>query len=92
MKAATPTRKDGLFGFNANTTDFNTIRIENNVIEISAENPRPLMRNEASYGAHIFNNNLKNVSDTDKYENLRPMPRSVRLSRSYFGVASMASI
>ena len=69
MKATTPTRKDGLFGFNANTTDFNTIRIENNVIEISAENPRPLMRNEASYGAHIFNNNLKNVSDTDKYEN-----------------------
>ena len=69
VKAATPTRKDGLFGFNANTTDFNTIRIENNVIEISAENPRPLMRNEASYGAHIFNNNLKNVSDTDKYEN-----------------------
>lgn len=69
VKAATPTRKDGLFGFNAKTMDFKTIRIAHNVIEVSPDNPRPLMRNEASYGAEIFNNTLVNVTDLDKYDN-----------------------
>ena len=49
--------------------DFKTIRIEHNIIEVSADNPRPLMRNEASYGARIFNNTLKNITDTTKFVN-----------------------
>ena len=69
VKAATPTRPDGLFGFNAKVMDFKTIRIEHNIIEVSADNPRPLMRNAASYGAHIFNNTLTNITDKDQFDN-----------------------
>jgi hypothetical protein len=42
--------------------------IKDNVVEcIGLE--RPLLRSQASYGALIENNQLTNVSDTDKYEN-----------------------
>ncbi|MCG6156361.1 right-handed parallel beta-helix repeat-containing protein [Rubinisphaera margarita] len=64
---ATP-RKEGLFGFSPDC-DFSTIAIRNNFIECKGQ-PRPLMRNDESYGATIQNNRLENVSDTDRYENL----------------------
>ena len=63
---ATP-RKDGLFGLNGKS-DFSTIRIVDNIIECRGQ-PRPLLRNDASYGATIRNNRLANVADTDRYEN-----------------------
>ena len=63
---ATP-RKDGLFGFNRES-DFKTITIRDNVIECQSE-PRPLVRNEASYRAVIVNNRLTNVSDADRLAN-----------------------
>lgn len=62
-------RKDGLFGLNGNS-DFSTIQIIDNIIECQGQ-PRPLLRNEASYKATIHNNRLTNVSDTDGYENLQ---------------------
>ena len=61
-------RINGLFGFNSQT-DFSTIEIRDNIIEVNGIS-RPLMRNEASYGAVIENNMLINVSDIDKFENL----------------------
>ena len=67
--ANTLTRKDGLFGFNGKVMDFSTISIHDNIIECNSKNPRPLMRNEASYGARIQNNTLTNITDTDKYIN-----------------------
>ena len=63
---ATP-RKDGLFGFNP-AADFRTISIRNNVIECQGQ-ARPLLRNDASYGAVIQNNRLVNVSDAHRLEN-----------------------
>ncbi|MEQ8784819.1 MAG: right-handed parallel beta-helix repeat-containing protein [Pirellulaceae bacterium] len=66
--ACTPTRQDGLFGFPPGT-DFETIVIRDNIIECAKENPRPLMRNEASYKAVIENNQLVNVSDAESYVN-----------------------
>ena len=69
--ANTLSRKDGLFGFHGKVTDFSTISIHDNIIECSPKNPRPLMRNEASYGSRILNNILINISDTDKYSNLQ---------------------
>jgi len=68
---ATP-RKEGLFGLNPQC-DFSTIQIIDNVIECRGQ-PRPLLRNEASYGAVIRNNSLTNVADTERYEN----PRTAR--------------
>jgi nitrous oxidase accessory protein len=63
---ATP-RKDGLFGFNPGG-DFKTITIRDNVIECQGQ-ARPLLRAKESYGAVIRNNQLTNVSDTDRFEN-----------------------
>lgn len=60
-------RKEGLFGFNREC-DFTTIQIMNNVIQCNGV-ARPLLRNDESYGATIQNNQLTNVSDTDRYEN-----------------------
>lgn len=60
-------RKEGLFGFNRKCA-FKTIRIEDNIIECQGL-ARPLMRNAESYGASIHNNQLTNVSDTDRYDN-----------------------
>ena len=47
---ATP-RTDGLFGLNRKS-DFSTIQIVDNIIECRGQ-PRPLLRNDASYGATI---------------------------------------
>jgi nitrous oxidase accessory protein len=63
---ATP-RKEGLFGLNGKS-DFGTIQIVDNIIECRGQ-PRPLLRNDASYGATIRNNRLTNVADADRYEN-----------------------
>jgi len=63
---ATP-RTSGLFGINGKS-DFSTIQIVDNVITCIGQ-PRPLLRNDASYEATIRNNRLTNVSDTDRYEN-----------------------
>lgn len=63
---ATP-RQEGLFGFNKEC-DFSTFRILNNVIECQGQ-PRPLLRRDESYGTTIENNQLTNVSDTDRFDN-----------------------
>lgn len=63
---ATP-RKEGLFGFN-DKSDFSTIEISGNIIECIGQ-PRPLLRKDPAYAATIRNNQLTNVSDTDRYEN-----------------------
>jgi nitrous oxidase accessory protein len=63
---ATP-REDGLFGFHGEC-DFETIEIENNIIACVGL-PRPLVRNEASYGAKVANNTLINIADAEKFEN-----------------------
>ncbi|MEM9808068.1 MAG: right-handed parallel beta-helix repeat-containing protein [Cyanobacteria bacterium P01_D01_bin.56] len=60
-------RKEGFFGFNPET-DFSTIEIRDNVIKANGIS-RPLMRNQASYGAVIENNTLVNVADVDKFNN-----------------------
>jgi len=60
-------RTDGLFGFDKET-DFSTISIRHNIIELTGTE-RPLMRNDASYGAAIENNQLTGISDSDKFEN-----------------------
>ncbi|HEY9888085.1 MAG TPA: carbohydrate-binding protein [Candidatus Obscuribacterales bacterium] len=60
-------RTEGLFGFNS-ATDFSTIEIRDNVIEM-IDTARPLMRNGASYAATIANNTLVNVSDADAFAN-----------------------
>ncbi len=63
---ATP-RKEGLFGFNGGC-DFKTIAVRDNIVEC-LEQARPLLRCKESYGSTISNNELKNVSDTDRYAN-----------------------
>lgn len=68
VRAETPSRQEGLFGFDPES-DFDTIAILDNIIECSEANPRPLMRNDTSYGASISNNTLVNISDTDSYLN-----------------------
>ncbi|MEM1252324.1 MAG: right-handed parallel beta-helix repeat-containing protein [Cyanobacteria bacterium P01_H01_bin.21] len=60
-------RADGLFGFHEKT-DFSTIEIRDNVIEVNGLS-RPLMRNQASYDAVIKNNQLSNISDVDSFDN-----------------------
>jgi len=60
-------RTEGLFGFNQES-DFKTIAIRDNVIECIGQ-PRPLLRNEESYGAKIENNSLVNMSDRGRYKN-----------------------
>lgn len=63
---ATP-RTDGLFGFNGATTDFSTIVIRDNIFELIGVS-RPLLRNEASYGATVVNNTMINVADADRFD------------------------
>jgi nitrous oxidase accessory protein len=63
---ATP-RKEGLFGFNP-SCDFGTISIRDNRIECEGQ-ARPLLRCKESHGAVVENNELVNVSDTDRYAN-----------------------
>jgi hypothetical protein len=70
---ATP-RTDGLFGFNPGG-DFNTITIRDNVIECQGQ-ARPLLRCKESYAAMIRNNQLTNVSDTNRFDNPRTDQRA----------------
>ena len=59
-------RTEGLFAVGGK--DFGETKIVDNVIECEGQ-PRPLLRNAASYSAEIRNNRLTNVSDSDRYEN-----------------------
>ena len=61
-------RKEGLFGFNSKN-DFTTIKIRNNIIECIGL-PRPLFRNDESYGARVENNRLINVLNSERLKNL----------------------
>ena len=65
-------RTEGLFDFrparDGATTDFKTIGIRDNIVELTGT-PRPLMRNSESYAAVIENNTLTGVSDTASYAN-----------------------
>jgi hypothetical protein len=65
-------RTEGLFDFrptrNDATTDFSTIEIRDNIIELIGT-PRPLMRNPESYAARISNNTLTGLNDTASYVN-----------------------
>jgi MYXO-CTERM domain-containing protein len=65
-------RTEGLFDFrparNEATTNFSTIEIRDNIIELTGM-PRPLMRNPESYAALISNNALTGLSDTASYGN-----------------------
>lgn len=63
----TTPRKEGLFGFNP-ACDFGTITIRDNIIECHGL-ARPLLRCKESYASVIGNNELTNVSDTDRYAN-----------------------
>jgi nitrous oxidase accessory protein len=65
---ATP-RTDGLFGFNPGA-DFKTITLRDNIIECQGQ-ARPLLRCKESWGATVSNNDLTNVSDTDRYANAK---------------------
>ncbi len=67
-------RKDGLFGFNSGC-DFKTISIRDNVIECQGQ-ARPLLRAKESYSAVICNNQLTNVSDTNRFANPRTVQRA----------------
>lgn len=60
-------RTDGLFGFNQET-DFSTIEIRDNIIQVNGIS-RPLMRNPESYGAVIENNQLVNIADAGDFKN-----------------------
>ncbi len=60
-------RTEGLFGFHVDS-DFDTIEIRDNIIELLGLS-RPLLRNSASYDALIENNTLINISDLQKYLN-----------------------
>lgn len=68
VRANGQNRQEGLFGFSP-ATDFTTIEIRDNIFENTAANPRPLMRNDASYRARVQNNTLINVSDGDRLTN-----------------------
>lgn len=67
-------RKEGLFGFNP-VCDFKTISIRDNVIECRGQ-ARPLLRAQESYGAEIRNNQLTNISDTNRFDNPRSNQRA----------------
>ncbi len=67
-------RKEGLFGFNPGC-DFKTIAIRDNIIECQGQ-PRPLLRCKESADSAISNNELTNVSDTDRYANLKSDQRA----------------
>jgi hypothetical protein len=65
-------RTEGLFDFRpareGATTDFATIEIRDNIIELTGTE-RPLLRNEESRAALISNNALTGVSDATSYGN-----------------------
>ncbi len=63
---ATP-RTEGLFGFHRDS-DFSTHVYENNIMECEGE-ARPLFRNDESDKAIVRNNQLVNISDTQRYDN-----------------------
>jgi hypothetical protein len=65
-------RDDGLFGFN-DGSNFDQFRFVDNKIECLGT-PRPLFRNDASGRSLVENNQLTNVTDTDRYSN-RPTDR-----------------
>ena len=48
-----------------------TFRITHNIIECRGQ-MRPLLRREESYAAVIANNQLTNVTDTERYGNPKP--------------------
>lgn len=68
VKSSGKDRQEGFFGFHP-ATDFDTIEIRDNIIENTADNPRPLVRNDASYRATVQNNRLVNISDADRFTN-----------------------
>ncbi|MCM8536079.1 MAG: right-handed parallel beta-helix repeat-containing protein [Lentisphaeraceae bacterium] len=68
VKANTLTRKDGFIGIHGKSNFSNTV-IKDNIFECNSANPRPLLRNDASYRATIENNSFENVTDTDKFKN-----------------------
>lgn len=70
---ATP-RTEGLFGFNPGG-DFKTVLIKDNIIECRGQ-ARPLLRCKESHGSMIENNELTNVSDTDRYANAKAERRA----------------
>ena len=59
-------RIEGLFGFNPGC-DFKTITIRDNVIECQGQ-ARPLLRDQESYAAGVWNNLLTNVSDAARFD------------------------
>jgi hypothetical protein len=65
-------RTEGLFDFRPNrngaVTDWNTIQIRDNIIELTGT-ARPLMRNAESLAAVIENNTFINLSDSALYQN-----------------------
>ncbi|MEM6454706.1 MAG: carbohydrate-binding protein, partial [Acidobacteriota bacterium] len=68
VRADTLTRVSGFFGING-LSDMATVSIRDNIIENTADNPRPLVRNVESTLAQIENNMLINVSDVGSYAN-----------------------
>jgi len=85
VKANNLSMNQGLFEFHPQT-NFPTIEIRDNIIENTANNPRPLMRNQESYAAIIENNRLKNISDTSAYDNLQKQGVQGLLEPLYFQV------
>jgi hypothetical protein len=64
----TPTpRKEGLFGFNSKS-DFQSFTFKDNIIEC-LELARPLFRNDESGRSKLSNNQLTNITDTQRYQN-----------------------
>ncbi|MEM8736338.1 MAG: hypothetical protein AAGG44_19065, partial [Planctomycetota bacterium] len=66
-------RTEGLIGLKAadnqgNTTDFSTINVNNNIVELRGLE-RPLFRNPESFAANVGNNELIGISDAGEYEN-----------------------
>ena len=59
-------RREGLFGFNRDC-DFSTIRIVNNIFQCIGQ-PRPLLRNEESYGSVVKGNQLLNIADLARFD------------------------
>ncbi len=68
VKAEGGDRSQGLFAFHPDT-DFSTIVIRDNIFESTGTNPRPLMRNDASYRATVQNNTLTHIADAGRLPN-----------------------
>ena len=63
-----PVMDFGFFQFSSGT-NFTSIDIKDNIVECSADLPRPLLRNDLDEYPNIENNKLVNVSDISFYEN-----------------------